>query len=190
MIWHTWWSAVCQLTCILFQSCSNTPRYWSGGALFPLLMNADCEDVGKALEYFISTYKWSVVKMISLISDSLQVYLKNKVYPIAVRLPPGCVARHVLWRLDRLRSSFFPRAVRKVSFTLIHPECCAIKWDLQFTIGPASKHLEGKPFDCLNWSHRDCRNTDKLNICDYMCCWSFDYWSLTFAKVSPKPDIR
>lgn len=93
--------------------------------------------------------KWS---FLSLTVTSLYAYPKNEVYPVTARLPPGCVARRVRWRLDRLWNSFFPRAVKKVSFTLIHPYCCAIKWDLQFTIQPASKHLEGKTVWLLKWA--------------------------------------
>lgn len=132
-------------------------------------MNADfeCEDVEKALEYFISTCKWSVVKAISLVSDCyISAYPKNELYPIAARLPPSCVARHAQWRLDRLRSSFFPRAVKKVSFTLIHVpenEICNSQFNLLANI------WKERPFDCLNGS-QDCRNAEKLNICAYMRC--------------------
>lgn len=107
------------------------------------------------------------------------VYPKNKVYPIAARLPPGCVARGVRWHLDRLRRSFFPQAVRKVSFTLIHPECFAIKWDLQFTILPASKHLEGEIVWLLykiNRSHKDYKNTDKSNMCNIIVFICAVHW--------------
>lgn len=72
MIWHAWSKALfVSWQAFFFSRGSNMHRYRSGGASFPLLIIADFkrEDAEKALEYFISTYKWSLGKVISLFSD-------------------------------------------------------------------------------------------------------------------------
>lgn len=66
------------------------------------------------------------------------------------RLPPGCVPRRVPRRLPRLQSSFFPRAVRKLILALIHPLCCATKWDFTIQI-PTCWQTLGRNDSLLKW---------------------------------------